>query len=165
MRQTIGTTWVLQLVIVFMLIFVAFLALSINYTKAFQMKNELLGMIEKYEGVTNGDNGSISLINNYLRFNNYTTNGGCQIGEYGVRNLNENTLTPITQSNQNQNYYYCVSKIDASTETLNQRARYRIRIFFKFGLPVIGDIFTFSVEGTTINLNRPFDDNMTPIEE
>ena len=39
MRQAIGTTWIMQLVIIFMLIFVAFLALTINYTKAFKMKN------------------------------------------------------------------------------------------------------------------------------
>ena len=50
MRQAIGSTWVLQLVIIFMLIFVAFLALSINYTKAFRVKNELVTMIEKFLG-------------------------------------------------------------------------------------------------------------------
>ena len=67
MRQAIGSTWILQLVIVFILIFVAFLALSINYTKAYKIKNELLSIIEKYEGVNSGENGSISIINNYLK--------------------------------------------------------------------------------------------------
>ena len=61
MRQAIGSTWILQLVIIFMLIFVAFLALSINYTKAFRVKNELVTMIEKYEGVSEGENGSVEL--------------------------------------------------------------------------------------------------------
>ena len=47
MRQAIGTTWILQLVIIFMLIFVAFLSLSLNYTKAFKIKNEIITTIEK----------------------------------------------------------------------------------------------------------------------
>ena len=68
MRQAIGTTWIMQLVIIFMLIFVAFLALTINYTKAFKIKNELVTIIEKYEGLnygTSNQSGSIDLINNY----------------------------------------------------------------------------------------------------
>ena len=52
------------------LIFVAFLALTLNYTKAFKMKNDIITIIEEREGITNNKNGklngSISLINNYL---------------------------------------------------------------------------------------------------
>ena len=48
MRTSIGNTWILQLVIIFMLIFVSFLALSLNYTKAYKLKNELVTMIEKW---------------------------------------------------------------------------------------------------------------------
>ena len=61
MRQAIGTTWVMQLVIIFMLIFVAFLALTINYTKAFKIKNELITFIEKNEGVSEREGGTCLL--------------------------------------------------------------------------------------------------------
>ena len=72
MRQAIGSTWLMQLVIIFMLIFVAFLALSINYTKSFKTKNELVNMIEEREGIGSGeDKGALILINNYLNYNNY----------------------------------------------------------------------------------------------
>ena len=89
MRQAIGTTWILQLVIIFMLIFVAFLALSINYTKAFKVKNELITIVEKSEGVKEGENGPVYLLNNYLRYNNYTVMGRCQEGDFGNQNLDE----------------------------------------------------------------------------
>lgn len=155
MRQAIGTTWILQLVIIFMLIFVAFLALSINYTKAFQMKNDLTTMIEKYEGVSEGEEGSISIINNYLKHFNYQVMGRCDEGDYGSNNLNNLSLKEVVEG---EKYYYCVRKIDDSTATLTNRAKYRIRIFFHFSLPVLGDLFTFSVEGTTISITNSITD-------
>ena len=156
MRQAIGSTWLMQLVIIFMLMFVAFLALSINYTKAFKTKNELVNMIEEREGIGSGeDKGALMLINNYLNYNNYSKKGHCEANEYGVSNLNDANLEAVEEGNK---YYYCVKKIPTSTDTLPDRARYQIRIFFNFSLPVIGDIFTFSVEGTTIDINHALKD-------
>jgi len=155
MRQTIGATWILQLVIIFMLIFVGFLALSINYTKAFKIKNEMLSMIEKYEGVSSGDSGSVALINNYLRYYNYQTMGYCEEGSYGSTNLDSNALV---LTNSNTKYYYCVKKKDSSSATYPDRATFTIDTFFKFNLPFLGDLFTFRVSGTTIDINWPNDD-------
>ena len=95
MRESIGGTWLTQLIIVFMLIFVAFLALSLNYAKAFKTKNELITMIEKREGLTGGDDGSISLINNFLSKNGYFILRSCPEGSYGVADLNS-LVTPGT---------------------------------------------------------------------
>lgn len=155
MRQAIGTTWIMQLVIIFMLIFVAFLALTINYTKAFKIKNELVSIIERNEGITEKNNGSIGLINNYLVYNNYTVQGNCSEGEYGVKNLYNNTISNVVPG---EKYFYCIKKINASTTTTPYRAKYQIRIFFRFSLPIIGDLITFSVEGTTINITNSIND-------
>ncbi len=156
MRQAIGSTWIMQLVILFMLIFVAFLSLSINYTRAFKIKNELVDMIEKYEGIgTSEDTGAVDIINGYLLYNNYVAQGKCETGEYGANSL---TNVDIEEADSKKKYYYCVEKIDTSTVSLPNRAKYEIRIFFHFSLPVIGDIFTFSVEGTTIDINRSLND-------
>lgn len=159
MRQAIGTTWILQLVIIFMLIFVAFLSLSLNYTKAFKIKNEIITTIEKYEGLTSSESktspGSIKIINNYLLYNHYGTMGECETGSFGSSNLESTTLEPAEKGTK---FYYCVSKIDRSNRDLPSRAQYEIQIFFKFSLPVIGDLFTFTAEGSTIDINRPVSD-------
>lgn len=155
MRQAIGTTWILQLVIIFMLIFVSFLALSINYTKAFKIKNELTTIIEKYEGLSSGDGGTINIINNYLLYNNYTVKGKCEENEWGVDNLND---TIIKEVNKNEKYYYCIKKMDESTESLPTKAKYKVKIFFNFSLPIIGQLFTFNVDGTTISITNTLDD-------
>ena len=51
MREVSGSTWVFQLMIIFILIFACFLCLVINYSKAYRVKNEVLSIIEKYEGM------------------------------------------------------------------------------------------------------------------
>jgi len=155
MRQAIGTTWIMQLVIIFMLIFVAFLALTINYTKAFKIKNEMLSIVEKYEGLSESEQGSIHIINNYLLYNGYYNTGKCQEGEYGSKDLNSTSLEPV---NTKERYYYCVQKIYTSTDGNMKKAKYQLRVFFKFSLPVLGDLFTFQSEGTTIDITNAIDD-------
>ena len=155
MRQAIGSTWIMQLVIVFMLIFVAFLALTINYTKAYKIKNELLSMIEKYEGPNSGEDHSISIINNYLKYNGYHSVGTCSDDSFGSTSLDSSTLVPVTQGDK---YYYCIRRMSTSTQTFPNRVSYGLEAFFKFNLPLLGDIFTFRVTGETIDINWPNDD-------
>ena len=155
MRQAIGGTWILQLVISFMLIFVAFLALSVNYSKAFRVKNELVTILEKYEGASSGGTGAVAIMNNYLLYNNYTVLHSCEIGDYGVSSLTETALQKV--NDKNTKYYYCIRKEKKATSNFPNRSRYQVRIFFKFNLPVLGDIFTFTVNGTTNDINIPSD--------
>ena len=50
MREAIGGTWLFGLVITFIVFFASFLAISVNYSKAFNVKNNIVDMISKYEG-------------------------------------------------------------------------------------------------------------------
>ena len=155
MRTSIGGIWLIGLVVAFMLIFVSFLSLSIGYNKVFKVKNETLTFIEKYEGLKDGNNGAIQLINNYLIQNNYNTKSKCQVGEYGSRNLSSNSLELV--NNKNEKYYYCISKKNTKINGLPNRSKYYVTFFFNFNLPVIGNLLTFNVTGETIDINFPAD--------
>lgn len=155
MREAIGGTWVTQLVIVFMLIFVAFLALSLNYTKAFKVKNQLMTIIEQQEGVTSGDNGSIAIMNNYLKGNAYGVMRACEIDSYGVSNLNSSSIERVTSNSKK--YYYCIKKIAAPSSNHEGKVYYKVNIFFQFNLPVLGDLFTFGINGSTGDVVNPAD--------
>lgn len=157
MREAIGGTWLTQLIIVFMLIFVAFLALSLNYTKAFKVKNELLSIIEKQEGVTTGEYGTIGIINNYLQSNGYGVMRSCEVDSYGVTDLNSDTIELVTSEGKNKKYYYCIRKINSKSSRQDGKVYYKVNIFFYFNLPVLGDIFTFDINGSTGDVVYPQD--------
>lgn len=155
MREAIGGTWLTQLIIVFMLIFVAFLALSLNYTKAFKVKNELLSIIEKQEGVTTGEYGTIGIINNYLQSNGYHIMKPCEVNSYGVTDLNNDTIELVT--NKDKKYHYCIQKMNSKSSRQDGKVYYKVNIFFYFNLPVLGDIFTFDINGSTGDVVYPQD--------
>ncbi|MBR4693496.1 MAG: hypothetical protein IKP07_01680 [Bacilli bacterium] len=106
MKQGIANIWLLGMIIVFIAMFSAYIATTINYSKAFKMKNEMLSIIEKHHGVTSNlgqqgesvtnpgqritvDLGAAQTINYYLRGMGYNTKGKCP------RN-NDNTDVPGT---------------------------------------------------------------------
>ena len=50
MRQSIGSTWLIQLMILFILLFVGFIILTVNHSKVVRTKDEMINIVEKYEG-------------------------------------------------------------------------------------------------------------------
>lgn len=148
MRDAVGSTWIFGLVITFTLIFAAFLALALTYAKTYRIKNEMTAIIEKYEGLTLDDSlsnmGSISIINQYLHNNGYKATGTCEEGEYGSNDLSSNTLTPTVNG---EKYYYCIKYI--KNEYYQCTFTFKMRVFYDFNLPVLGQIRKFTINGQT----------------
>ena len=150
MREAVGSTWIFGLVMSFTLIFSAFLVLALTYAKAYKIKNEMISIIEKYEGITTSDSlnnmGSLNSINRYLLNNNYTAKGTCEVGDYGISDLNSDYLEPINNSNSSNKYFYCVRN-----DIINKNCSvvFKIKIFYDFNLPVIGRLKKFSITGET----------------
>lgn len=63
MRDAFGGTFMIQLMLVFLIIYVSLLAVGYNYAKAFRTKNAIIDYIERYEGYNEY---SKDMINNYL---------------------------------------------------------------------------------------------------
>ena len=147
MRQTIGGTWLLQLMILFILLFVGFIVLTLNYSRTVRIKSEMIDMFEKYEGLNES---SIELVNNYLVYTGYDVEGVCvsdeddETGVYGARDLSSTSLEPARRG---VDYYYCVKKYRGANTT----NYYQITIFYKFNLPIIGDTSSFTIKGSTSN--------------
>lgn len=163
MKQTISGTWVFMLVIFFTLIFAAYIALTINYSKSFKVKNEVLSLIEKNEGFT--DNG-VKLINNYLTQTGYKTMGACHLQPdtvvYGAKTIDPSVpaASAIEKVNSSKNqYYYCFTKYTNYHSYFKTRAYYKINLFFHFDLPVLGDLYSFDVEGQTSEIDATYDSN------
>ena len=52
MKDAIGGAMSLQMILIFLILINSYLAFSVNYTKAFRVKNEIRSIIEKHEGLT-----------------------------------------------------------------------------------------------------------------
>ena len=145
MREAIGGTWLLGLVLTFIVIFASFLAISINYTKAFNVKNNIVDLISKYEG--NNCNAR-EKIGNYLKDVGYLVPGDCSkadpdgIYSYYGYNLDGNRVT-------SGKAYYCVSMDSTEDTTTMDKRFYRVIVFFKLDLPLVSELATFRVKGET----------------
>ena len=144
MREAIGGTWLFGLVITFIVFFASFLAVSINYSKAFNVKNNIVDLISKYEG--NNCN-SRKKIGEYLSDVGYLVIGSCPSGYYAY-DLHGNYL-----SGKNRGYY-CV-KSEETNDTVIEKRYYRVITFFKLDLPMVGDLTTFKIKGETESIYFP----------
>lgn len=138
MREAVGSTWVYGLVITFTFIFAGFLTLVIAYSRAYKIKNEVTLIVEKYEGLTLGDNNSGNIISNYLTNSGYSTLGNCKSNDYGLTKENEWEKV----NNTGKKYILCI------TNNISNK-NYTITAFYNFNLPIVGNIITFSISGDT----------------
>ena len=118
---------------------------TISNSKSYKTKNEMLSIIEKYEGLTSN---SIKLINNYLDYNVYDAKGKCPDSTwYGQSNISASNgvLEPAAT---NEKYYYCIKKRSANKNYYF----YEVKVFLGFNLPALGDFATFTISGSTADV-------------
>lgn len=164
MRSAIGGTWTFMLVIAFIAIFAAYLTITLNYSKAFKVQNEIIDIIERSEGLTDqtstdgrGD-GAIQLISNFMRYNGYNAKGTCPEGYIGAKSIMGNGKEDLEYARDGEKYYYCVRKHIGYFDAKPNRAYYDVDMFFAFDLPIIGSIFNFRVSGETMEIEHTFDE-------
>ncbi len=135
MRESIGGTWIFSLVIVFIVLFTGYLAVSVNYSRAFKVKNGIISIIEQDEGHNLTAQEDITA---YLNSSSYFVYGTCGSNEQGFGKANA----------QSSKYRYCISKV-VNNDTTIPSTRYYVKVFFRLDLPVLGDILTFPITGET----------------
>jgi len=196
MKSAISNIWLLGLVVLFIFIFAGYLAITINYTKTFKVKNEMITMIEKQKGVVDkatgaeknsiiksgkvySDVGSLQTISLYLYGMGYKVKGTCDTassvnageGWYGVTKLgipgSGTTISPEYEKvSAGKKYYYCFAhgrykKHKEDGASVDYSHYYKVQVFYKMDLPVLGDLFTFRVEGITAEIFNPTCGNNT----
>lgn len=70
MRESIGGGWLLGIVALFIALFSGYLALSLNHSKAYKVKNKIINVIEDNQGISPS---AESIIKDYLSEISYKT--------------------------------------------------------------------------------------------
>ncbi len=151
MRHSIGAAWIFSLCITFTMLFVGYMAISLNYAKAFKIKNHLVSMIEENEGY----NPSLdNRIEKYFISEGYVASGTCKpnikVEGYDEEYSNPVCIGPVAGTSECQ---ACIYKRRGATirydngEVIKIKTNYRVVTFFKFDLPIIKNLTNFQVSG------------------
>ena len=149
MRESIGGTALFMIVIFFVILFTGYLCMSINQSKAFAVKNSIIRIIERYgtevvavSQLASSDDFKKE-IKNELESVGYRSKGKCdKKDEVGFN----------TQGEIKEPYVICISLIKASGSSLNPNSGFhyfKVRTFYQFDIPVINEVFHWSIDGTT----------------
>ncbi len=136
MKEAIGSTLLFKMIFVFIVVYMGLLAIGINYAITFRHKNQIVSLLEQYEGYEAAKNH----IDEYIKATKYYG------GKYRDTGREKTTLTMGSQTPclNDTNLGYCISKIDTG-----RGSYYKVTTIMKFDFPVIGDIFQSKVTGET----------------
>lgn len=159
MKEAIGGISLFQIVIVFVLLFTGYICLSLNHTKAYNIKNELVNIIKNNGGICSsgdlsGEAGRIcdnftDQIREYFTEGGYHNKGKCSGNEYGF----DREGKPV---NDGENAAFCVEGISLNSSSgLPKSVYYRVKVFYQLDLPILNGVFNLTVSGETGRVYEP----------
>ena len=137
MRDAISGAMSLQIIVIFLIIINCYLAFSVNYTKAFRVKNEIRSIIEKNEGFTCS---AAKQINDLMLKNKYKMNpkfeNWCSTNGYTVAKLPAGSFC----------YKYEKVNVDgnAAGSSIYKGAYYTVATFVNVDLPLVNNLLPFA---------------------
>ncbi len=160
MKESVSSAFLFNIVVLFILLFTGIMSLTINRTRAYTVKDNIINAIERSDG--NLDLtiplGSNSDIVNAMADDSYRATGNCE--EFNSQD-SDNTYSEFDRDNtysgfdrdgkgpltfNNENSSICIKKINSG---INNGCYYNIILFYKLDLPILRNVFEFSVTGET----------------
>lgn len=152
MKESVGALGLTNIVIVFIILFSGYLCVSINNTKAYNVKNEIINIIQKHNGVNES---TLDEIRDYMNKVGYRSMGNCdpEFDGQGYTNTGYASGKAL----------FCIKAVDATnnlTDKYNQFPTvryYKVKVFFSLDLPILKSVFSFNLSGTTKNIYYPIE--------
>lgn len=139
MREAIGNSLLLSIVVVFVSLIILFFVGILSYSKAYKAKNRIVSVIEKHETFNEAAKDEIS---------SSLKDMGYQLGECKDEN-----------GKSNSGYKYCVyeicNEID-DTGSCTGTYYYKVATYVQFYFPIIGELFNPPVYSETKILGKNY---------
>ncbi len=139
MKESIGATWIFSICLTFIILFTAYLAISVNYAKAFRLKSHIVSEVEENDGF----DGDLAVeLDTYLTSQGYSTYNDCEPSVTVAGEATDWELQPSGCIGQRSDgkCKACIYKriVHTGNDDIDaERAYYRAYTFFKFDLPVV----------------------------
>ena len=143
------------IVIAFIALFSGYLAFSVNYSKAFKMKDGIVDRIEKHSGPNQQAMDDIAELMNDI---GYSSSGKCSPffhdDSLSFIGVTSNYVTP--SPSEDDSFNYCIQKVEAlNPHGQLSSAYYTVYVFFSLSIPIVKDMSLFNISGETINIYFP----------
>ena len=152
MKDAIGGSLLLNLVVIFSSVIILFFAGVLAYSKAYKIKNKIIEIVEGYDGrISNGISLNTDVktaIETELGSVGYMLSSAPSHAKCG----NDSARNNCTNLNNGQ-YYYCICEQSSAT---NEGVSYEVITYVRFEFPVIGDLLVFPVRGETKVLGKRY---------
>lgn len=137
MKEAIGTTFVFNLVMIFVGVMIALLVGSLAYSKGFKVRNRIINIIEDQNGYTEEAQRAIDENLKAIGYRIKTSSVNCraQQEKHGGKMIENATKT---------NYNYCVFENNST-----KGKYYGVTVFIHFDIPILGDFVEIPVYGET----------------
>lgn len=151
MRESVGILSLTNIVILFILVFTGYLCITLNQTKAYNVKNQVISIIQKNGGINQE---AITEIQEYMSEVGYRSTGKCD-----SEDISSVTNYAITQREglqiNGQKGMICIARhnindnLPDTTGQFPKAAYYDIKVFFALDMPIINSVFNFNLKGST----------------
>lgn len=151
MRDSVGGTFMIYVLIIFLSVYIVFVAVAFNYARAFRVKNKVIDIIEQNEGIKEMDgNDNLTGITSgvFGQIDTYLNNVS-----YRVNNIGESNCKGYDYINTNRGYYISKINQDSSIDGI-ESSYYKVRTFVYIEFPFLKLKFTIPVNGETRRIER-----------
>ncbi len=163
MKESINNALILNLVIVFLFIFLILFAGSTAYTKAFKVKNRIISIIEKREttvltkGFKAGNDSVLSEIESTLADTGYRIelNVSQKCNDAMKKRFKNTNYTYNVVDTGTSTYNYCIAEFHDASSPMQGRY-YAVITYMYFEIPLIGKTLEFPVYGETKTLGLSY---------
>ncbi len=140
-----GSVWIFAICMTFIVLFTGYIAISVNYSKAFRIKSYIVSKIEENNGTYSGFQDEIKT---YLTAQGYAAYGECPTySDWGTPE--EINLTNRLDGKANACIYKLEVENSSNDDICGDKYYYKVVTFFKFDLPIVNVLLTFKVSGDT----------------
>jgi len=144
MRDSVGGTFMIYVFIVFLAVYITFVAVAFNYARAFRVKNKVIDIIEQNEGIRDysdvSDSSVLGQIDSYLGQVSYIVNG-----------IDDKKCSGYDYVNSTRGY--CIHEYSVNNNGITSKY-YKVKTFIRLEIPFMNLGFTIPVKGETRKIER-----------
>ena len=158
MKESMSVTYIFQIVILFILLFTAIMALTINNSNAFGVKDQIVNILEANGGNYIDDGNLNEEIVNLIESTSYRTTGKCDEGYTGFDRTGATVVSggdasvcikEVNATDGVDNYLSGILGTKVATGDFMPGKYYQIVVFFQLDLPVVKQVYNFPSKAET----------------